>query len=129
MHHVLWRSGLIFILRLQIILAVIMKINPKQMEKMMKQMGMQMSHVNAEEVIIRTADKDIIIREPEVSKVNMMGQQTFQIAGRVEERQRSRFSKEDVDMVVEKTGATREDAEKTLEDIGDLAETILKLKK
>ena len=106
-----------------------MKINPRQMEKMMKQMGMQMSHIDAEEVIIRTASKDIIIREPEVSKVNMMGQETFQIAGQVEEKERSKFTKEDIDMIVEQTGASREDAQKTLDDIGDLAETILRLKK
>ena len=63
-----------------------MKINPKQMEKLMKQMGMQMAHIDAEEVIIRTASKDIVIKEPEVSRINMMGQETFQIAGRMARR-------------------------------------------
>lgn len=108
---------------------MVMKINPKQMEKLMKQMGMQMAHIDAEEVIIRTASKDIVIKDPEVSRINMMGQETFQIAGRMEERERSKFTSEDIDMIVEQTGASREDAKKTLEEIGDLAETILKLKK
>ena len=105
-----------------------MKINPRQMDRMMKQMGMQMSEIDAEEVIIRTADKEIVITEPEVSKINVMGKDTFQISGNIEEREKEKFSEEDIDTVVEQTGASREDAIKTLNEVGDLAEAILKLK-
>ncbi|MCK4335848.1 MAG: nascent polypeptide-associated complex protein, partial [Candidatus Aenigmarchaeota archaeon] len=65
-----------------------MKINPKQMERMMKQMGMQMSQIDAEEVIIKTPDKEIVISNPQVSKVKAMGQETFQITGEISERPR-----------------------------------------
>jgi nascent polypeptide-associated complex subunit alpha len=106
-----------------------MKINPRQMDKIMKQMGMQMATIDAEEVIIKTTDKDIVITDPEVSKINVMGRDTFQISGSIEERPKERFSDEDVDTVVEQTGVSEEEARKTLEEVGDLAETILKLKK
>ncbi len=108
-----------------------MKINPKQLEKAMKQMGMQMSQVDAEEVIIRTPDKEIVITEPEVSRVNMMGKDTFQVSGNVTEREREEedFSDEDVEMVMDQTGASEEDVRSTLGETHDLAETIMQLKK
>ena len=106
-----------------------MRINPKQVEKMMKKMGMQAVPIEAEEVVIKTADKDIVITNPQVTRVNAMGQNSFQIAGDVEERSHERFSDEDVKMVAEKTGASPEDAKQALEEEGDLASAILKLKK
>lgn len=107
-----------------------MRINPRQLEKMAKKMGMQMQEIEAEEVIIRTPDKDLVIRNPNVSKVNMMGQETLQITGDIEERPRKPFTDEDVQMVLDQTGASREDVERVLaETNGDLAETILRLKK
>lgn len=107
-------------------------INQRQMEKMMKQMGMETQEIPAEEVIIRTKDKEIIISEPKVTKMKMAGKENFQITGEVTERgleKEKGFSDEDVKMVAEKTGASIEDAKKALEDTGDLAEAILKLKK
>ena len=106
-----------------------MKINPRQLEKMAKRMGMQMDTIPAEEVIIRTAEKDLVLRNPQVSKVNMMGQETYQITGELEEKSRSEFTEDDVDMVMSQTGASREDAESALKDThGDLAESILRIK-
>lgn len=105
-----------------------MKINPKQLEKMARKMGMQMEQIEAEEVVIKTPEKEIVVSNPQVSKVNMMGQETFQISGDVSERQASP-SKEDINMIMEKTGATEEEAIKALEHTGDLAEAIIKLKK
>ncbi len=107
-----------------------MKINPRQMEKMMKQMGMNTTQIDAEEVIIKKTDgTEIIITSPEVSKIKMMGQESFQITGNIEEKESSKFSDEDIDMVVEQSGVSREEATKALEEFGDIAEAILKLKK
>ncbi|MBN2043213.1 MAG: nascent polypeptide-associated complex protein [Candidatus Aenigmarchaeota archaeon] len=106
-----------------------MKINPKQLERAMKQMGMHMTHIDAEEVIIKTSDKEIVITEPEVSMVNMMGQETFQITGNITEREREEFSDDDVEMIMDETGASEEDVRKMLKETNDLAETIMKLKK
>ena len=107
-----------------------MRMNPKQLEKMARKMGMQMEQIDAEEVIIRTPDKELVIRNPSVSKVNMMGQETFQISGQIEERGKKPFTEEDIETVMDQTGADRAEVERVLmETRGDLAETILKLKK
>ena len=107
-----------------------MKINPRQLEKMAKRMGIQASPIEAEEVIIRTQDKEIIISNPQVSKVNMMGQETWQITGDAEEKSKKPFSDEDIDTVVNQTGADREEVEAALSAAhGDLAEAIMNIKK
>ena len=60
--------------------------SPKQMARMMKKMGMQQQDIDAVEVIIKTEDKEIIISNPSVAKVNMMGQESYQVVGTPEER-------------------------------------------
>ena len=59
--------------------------NPRKMQQMMKKMGIQQQEIDAQEVIIKTKDKQLIFSQPQVSKVNMMGQDTFQIIGVPEE--------------------------------------------
>jgi len=105
-----------------------MKINQRQLEKAMKKMGMQTEMLDAEEVIIKTPEKDIVISNPQVARVSVMGQMTYQITGDAEERSRSGFTDEDISLVMEKTGADRETAKKALEEEGDIASAILKLK-
>jgi nascent polypeptide-associated complex subunit alpha len=105
-----------------------MKISPRQLEKMAKRMGIQSTEVDAEEVIIKTPDREIVIHNPTVAKVNMMGQETFQVSGDVEERERHGFSDEDVDMVAEKAGVSQEEAREALQRFGGIAEAILGLK-
>ena len=106
-----------------------MKINPRQMEKAMKRMGMQTVPVEAEEVVIRTHEKEITISDPQVTKINIMGQEMYQIAGNAEEREKERFSDDDVKLIMEKTGATEDDAKRALTEEGDIASAILRLKK
>jgi len=50
-------------------------INPREMQKAMKRLGIKQVEIDANEVIIRSSDKEIIIRNPQVSKVDMMGHQ------------------------------------------------------
>jgi len=99
------------------------------MEKMMKQMGIQSEAIDAEEVIIKGKGKDIIITSPQVTKIKMQGQETFQVVGEISEKSTEKFSEEDVKMITEQTGASEEDAKAALEETGDIAEAILKLKK
>jgi len=101
----------------------------RQMEKMMKQMGIASEELEATEVIIKTKGKDILISSPQVTKVKMGGTATFQIAGEVTERQADVFSVDDVNMVMEQTGANEHAAKEALKSEGDLAKAILKLKK
>ncbi len=105
--------------------------NPRDVQKAMKRLGIKQEEIDAEIVIIKTADKDIIIRNPKISKVNMGGQETFQIAGDIEESERSgkiEISDDDVATVVGQASCTREEALEALEESnGNLAESILKL--
>ncbi len=105
-----------------------MKLNPRQLEKMAKKMGLQSTQIDAEVVIIKTRDTNIIIRNPSVAKINMMGQETFQVSGDVEEEENEGFSDADVDMVVEKAGVSREDAREALQKYGGIAEAIIGLR-
>ncbi len=99
-------------------------INPKQMEKMARQMGMQMDNVESVEVIIKTPEKDIVIKNPQVTRIKMRGQETFQIAGEVVEQEK--VNAEDIDLIVQKTGVSKEEAEKLLEETGDVVLAIKK---
>jgi nascent polypeptide-associated complex subunit alpha len=103
-------------------------INPKQMQAMMKQMGINQQEIDASRVIIEKEDGNkIIIDNPSVIKIKMQGQETFQISGDVSEQEGEKFSEEDIKTIIEKTGCTKKEAEKTLEKTGDLAEAILEL--
>jgi nascent polypeptide-associated complex subunit alpha len=106
--------------------------NSRQLKQAMKKMGMQQEQLDAQEVIIRLADRDLIINDPEVAKVNMMGQETFQIVGTITESTRDAtpdIDEEDVQTVVESTGASSEEARETIiRAQGDLAQAILELK-
>lgn len=106
--------------------------NPRQMQQMMRQMGIQQQEIRATEVVIKTAEKEIHILNPSVQKVNMMGQQTFQVSGDIQERALSStpdICEEDIQTVMEQTGADKAKAQKAIEDAqGDLAQAILSLK-
>lgn len=94
----------------------------------MKQMGMQAEEIPAEEVVIKVHDKTIVIANPQVTKVNVMGQDTFQITGEIREEAGEKFTPEDLKMVMDQTGATEQQARAALEETGDLAGAIMKLK-
>jgi len=101
------------------------------MRQAMKKMGISQQEMNAKEVIIRLEDKEIVITNPNVAKVNMMGQDTYQITGEEHERfidTAPEISEEDVQTVMEQANCTKEEATKAIEETnGDLAEAILKL--
>ncbi|MBS3131472.1 nascent polypeptide-associated complex protein [Candidatus Woesearchaeota archaeon] len=107
-------------------------VSPRQMQQMMRKMGIKQQEIDASEVIIRTPEKDIVITNPSVSKVNMMGQETFQISGNIEERATSseaEIGEDDVKTVMEQTGADESKAREAIErNEGDLAAAIMELK-
>ena len=103
-------------------------VNPKMMKQAMKKMGMKQEEIDAEEVIIKCSDKNLVIKNPQVTKIEMMGQETLQIAGEIEE-EISGPSEEDVKMVMSQAECSEEDAKSALEATdGDIAEAILKAK-
>ncbi len=104
-------------------------LNPKDIEKAMKKFGIKQEQIDAIEVIIKTTGKDLVIRDPQVSKVNMMGQDTLQIVGKIEEVE-FLISREDINTVMQQTGVSEREAKVALEkNKGDLAKTILELSK
>ncbi|NOZ82082.1 MAG: nascent polypeptide-associated complex protein [Candidatus Micrarchaeota archaeon] len=96
----------------------------KQLQSLMKKMGIKTEEIQAEEVVIKTASGEIVIEDPNVTKVKMGNKVTFQITGEVKER---KFTEEDVKLVCEKTGVDEETARRVLEETGDLAAAIMKI--
>ena len=111
-------------------------IDPKKIQAMMKQMGINQEELDASRVIIEKAEGGrIIIDNPQVIKVKMNGQETFQISGESREETEKAKSEEekmeeDINSIVEQTGADKDIAATELEkNKGDIAETIIALSK
>lgn len=103
-------------------------INPQMMKQAMKKMGIKQEEIEAEEVIIKCSDKELVVRNPSVQKINMMGQESFQISGEIEERSLEKYKESDVKLVIEQTGKSENLVRKKLEENdGDIAKTILDL--
>lgn len=99
-------------------------INKKMIEQAMKKLNVKQEEIPATEVIIK-GEKNFIIKNPEVIKMNLMWQETLQITGKIEQL----TNEEDVKTVMEQANCSREDAIKALnENNGDLAASILSLK-
>jgi len=104
-------------------------LDPKKMQAVMKQMGIAQQEIDTSKVIIEKSDGGKIIIQPaSVTKIKMQGQESFQITGEVrEETDTLEISESDIKTVMGKTGASKSEAKKALEETGDLAEAILKL--
>lgn len=106
--------------------------NPRAMKQAMKKIGMQQQDIEATEVVIRTPEKEIVIKDPQVAKIVMMGQETYQVVGEAEERSISKeveINEEDVKTVMEQTGVDEAKAKEVIEkNSGDLAAAIMDLK-
>jgi nascent polypeptide-associated complex subunit alpha len=113
--------------------------NPRKMQQMMKQMGIDVTDIDAEEVVIRTAEEELVFSDAQVTRMDAQGSQTYQIVGEPETRERGASAEseddaagveeaipdEDVQLVVERAGVTPDEAREALamED-GDLAAAI-----
>jgi nascent polypeptide-associated complex subunit alpha len=102
--------------------------DPKKMQGMLKKMGINQEEVEASRVIIEKSDGGkIIVSEPNIQKITMQGQVSFQVAGQVSEEGEG-ISEEDVNLVAQKTGKSEAESKKALEECGgDIAEAIVKL--
>lgn len=105
-------------------------IHPKDLQKAMKRIGLKQEEIPATEVIIKCPDKQLIIHNPHVSKVNALGQETLQVLGDIEELPLEKFAEEDVKTVAAQAHVSEEKARHALETTnGDLAQAILSLQK
>ncbi len=106
------------------------RMNPRQMNQMMKRFGISVTEIdNVKKVIIQTDKKEYIFDEANVSIMDAQGQKTYQITGKVRiVSKEDEIPKEDIDLVVEQTGKSVEEAKKALKETkGDIAEAIMKL--
>ena len=94
------------------------RINPRQMNQMMKRLGINVKEIeNVKKVVIQTDKKEYIFDDAEVTIMDAQGQKTFQISGRPKILDlKDEINKEDIDLIIEQTG-------------GDIAEAIIKLTK
>ena len=104
-------------------------VNPRQMKQMMKKMGISQVEIPATEVIIKTPDKELVVLNPQVSRVNMMGQDTIQVVGEIHERTPAvEITQDDIETVMEQADVSEEKAKEALEAAGgDIAQAIISL--
>lgn len=109
------------------------KMDNRQTRRMLEKMGMNLEELpNVEEVIIKTKERDLIIKEPQVSQIKSKAMNMFQIIGNDTEeieKEIPSYKEEDILLVSQQANVSQEEAQKALEETnGDLAQAILKLK-
>jgi len=123
--------------------------NDRKMQQMMKQMGIDMQELDAQEVIIRTPDEELVFTDADVQRMDAQGQQTYTIVGEPESRALGEgdaseagagddaeessddggVEQGDVELVAQRAGASEDEAREALEATdGDLAAAISRLK-
>ena len=112
-------------------------LNPKLLSQQMKQLGISLEELSdVEQVIIRTADYELVFEDAAVTVMDTQGSKMYQITGTPIKRSRAEaegepelsISAEDVAIVMEKAGCSEEEARTALtETNGDLAEAIFRL--
>jgi nascent polypeptide-associated complex subunit alpha len=125
--------------------------NPRKMQQMMEQMGIDVDELDATEVVISLADgSELVFSDPDVTKMDARGQETYQVLGDPSEREGAAGAVEssdddddvdeddaaddggdegipqgDVDIVVQRAGVPEDEARDALEAAdGDLAAAI-----
>ena len=113
-------------------MAPVPNLDNRQTRRMMERMGVSMDQIEGvEEVIIRTSDKDLVIKNAQVTEMKVKGTKMFQVAGDdVEERMREKpkYTRDDVILVAQQANTNEAKAEQALKDTdGDIAQAILRL--
>lgn len=109
-------------------------IDPRTLKSMMDRMGIKSSEIAADSVVISCADKRILIKNPQVTRIEAQGVVSFQISGDISEtepeQQKVEITDDDIDTVMRQSGISdRSAAERALEESnGDIAEAIINLK-
>ncbi|EMA07648.1 Nascent polypeptide associated complex NAC [Haloarcula vallismortis] len=117
--------------------------NPRKMKQMMEQMGIDMEDIDAQEVIIRTPEEELVFDDAEVQLMEAQGQKTYQVVGEPESRELgsgegstaaddadegssdSGVDEDDVELVAMRAGVDEDTAREALEaNDGDLADAV-----
>ena len=120
-------------------------LNPRKMQKMMEQMGIEMEELDAERVVIELAGGErLVFDDADVTMMEARGQQTYQVVGEPERQEGGEIETEDaaaageeadagipdddVELVAQRTGVDADTAREALEaEGGDLAAAINRL--
>jgi nascent polypeptide-associated complex subunit alpha len=119
--------------------------NPRKMQQMMKQMGIDVTDIDAETVTITTTDgEQLVFDGPEVTRMDAQGTQTYQIVGDPETQSAGAIDdsgsevadtadgpaipEDDIKLVASQASVSASDAREALEaEDGDLAAAISRL--
>ena len=118
--------------------------NARQMEQMMRRLGMTSEPIpNVEEVIVRTRSTEHVFQQPEVTVLTVQGVRTYQVVGEPSVRPRSAGAaaesavgtrapsappEEDVRLVMDQANVSREEAlEALFQAKGEPAEAIMRI--
>lgn len=126
--------------------------NPRKLNQMMEQMGIDIEELDAEEIVIRTGDEELVFDQPDVQRMDAQGQATYTITGEPETRAAGEeatplgagdgasdagtgsesggdgIPEADVEIVAQRTDASEDDAREALEETdGDLADAVSRL--
>jgi nascent polypeptide-associated complex subunit alpha len=111
-------------------------LNSRKMQQMMEQMGIDIEELDAEEVIIRTADEELVFTDADVQRMGAQGQETYNVVGSPERRDRDAdtagavesgddegddgIPQEDIEMVANEAGVSEDEAREALEAVGGM---------
>ncbi len=90
--------------------------------------------IDAYQIIIKARDGDYVIDDPQVMMMEVQGQKMLQVIGEMRkmesevEEEKEAFSEEDIELVMQQTGCTEEEAKKALAEAnGEPAEAIISI--
>lgn len=106
-------------------------VDPRQLKRIMDQMGIKSADIDAQRVVIEGRDRDIIIENPQVTQIDAQGSRSFQVQGDVREVDKAKIeiSEDDIKMVMDKASIGHDEARTALEEAnGDIAAALINLK-
>ena len=104
-------------------------LDPRKMQKMMKQMGIEMTELDVTSVVIETPEETLRFYDAQVTRMDAQGQQTYQVIGEptteAAEVVDAALPADDIALVATRAGVDEEVAAAALEAAdGDLAAAI-----
>ncbi len=101
--------------------------NPGNLEKAMKQMGMDVEELSVTRVTVETDDgRELVFESPTLNRMEVQGQEMFQLQGDYEERDAGADA-EDIELVMERADVSEDEARQALEEQDDLTDAIMSL--
>lgn len=116
--------------------------DPRQLKKMMEQLGIEVEEFpDVQDITITTSEGTFKVEDPSVTKMSADGEETLQVQGKIVQTEGPKaigeqdssqveldITDEDIDLVVEQTGASRDEAVDALKaNGGNPAEAIIAL--